>query len=68
MNSELSILKKMKDIIIQICFVVVEFSKLHEQDHPKSAKQLFQCNKELKKGLKWFKNVHNQTEFQNKVS
>ncbi|WP_347373984.1 hypothetical protein [Aequorivita sp. Q41] len=58
----------MADMIVQVCFDVVEFSRLYEQDHPKSAKQLFQCNEEVKKGLKWFINAQNQVEFQNNVS
>jgi hypothetical protein len=68
MNNELLITKKMADAIIQVCFDVVEFSRLYEQDHPKSAKQLFQCNQEVKKGLKWFANARNQADFQDKVS
>ncbi|WP_026811200.1 hypothetical protein [Arenibacter latericius] len=68
MNSEISISKKMADTIVQVCFDVVEFSRLYEQDHPNGAKQLFQCNEEVKKGLKWFINAQNQKEFQNKVS
>lgn len=68
MKSELFITKKMADGIVQVCFDVVEFSRLYEQDHPKSAKQLFQCNEEVRKGLKWFVNAQNQAEFQSKVS
>ena len=68
MNSELSITKKMADVIVEVCFDVVEFSRLYEQDHPKGAKQLFQCNEEVKKGLKWFTSAKNQTEFRSKVS
>lgn len=68
MNNELSITKKMADTIAQVCFDVVEFSRLYEQDHPKSAKQLFQCNEEVKKGLKWFVSAKNQEEFKSKVS
>lgn len=68
MNSELSISKKMADTIVQVCFDVVEFSRLYEQDHPKSAKQLFKCNEEVQKGLKWFESAKNQAEFQRKVS
>jgi len=68
MNSELSISKKMADTIVQVCFDVVEFSRLYEQDHPKSAKQLFRCNEDVKKGLKLFVNAKNQTEFKSKVS
>lgn len=68
MNNEVPITKKMADVIVQVCFDVVEFSRLYEQDHPKGAKQLFQCNEEVKKGLKWFASAKNQTEFQSKVS
>lgn len=68
MNSELSISKKMADTIVQVCFDVVEFSRLYDQEHPNSAKQLFQCNQEVKKGLKWFVDAKNQTDFKNKVS
>lgn len=68
MNNELSISKKMADTIVQVCFDVAEFSRLYEQDHPISAKQLFQCNEEVKKGLKWFVSAKNQTEFKSKVS
>ncbi|MFD2033806.1 hypothetical protein ACFSKL_03335 [Belliella marina] len=68
MNSEISITKKMADVIVQVCFDVAEFSRLYEQDHPKSARHLFQCNEEVKKGLKWFVNAKNQEDFQNKVS
>lgn len=67
MNSELSISKKMADTIVQVCFDVVEFSRLYEQNHPKSAKQLFQCNEEVKRGLKWFTNSENQTDFKSMV-
>lgn len=58
----------MADTIVQVCFDVVEFSRLYEQDHPSSAKQLFQCNEEVRKGLKWFVNARTHTEFKNKVS
>ena len=68
MNSELSISKKMADTIVQVCFDVVEFSRLYDQDHPNSAKQLFQCNQEVKKGLKWFVSAKNQTEVKRMVS
>jgi hypothetical protein len=68
MNSELSISKKMADSIVQVCFDVVEFSRLYEQDHPNSAKQLFQCNQDVKKGLKWFVNAKNQTDYKSKIS
>lgn len=68
MNSEISISKKMADTIVQVCFDVVEFSRLYEQDHPNSAKQLFQCNQDVKKGLKWFVNAKNQVDFKSKVS
>ena len=68
MHSELSISKKMADTIVQVCFDVVEFSRLYEQDHPKGAKQLFQCNEDVQKGLKWFENAKNQADFKDKVS
>ncbi len=68
MNSELSISKKMANTMVQVCFDVVEFSRLYEQDHPNSAKNLFYCNESVKKGLKWFINAQNKVEFQNKVS
>ena len=68
MNSELSITKKMADTIVQVCIDVVEFSKLYEQDHPKSARQLFQCNEDVQKGLKWFISAKNQKDFKDKVS
>lgn len=68
MNSDLEITKKMADAIVQVCFDVVEFSRLYEQDHPKSAKQLFQCNEEVQKGLKWFVSAKNQIEFKSNVS
>ncbi|MBW2961100.1 hypothetical protein [Mesonia aestuariivivens] len=68
MKSEISISKKMADTIVQVCFDVVEFSRLYEQDHPNSAKNLFYCNEAVKKGLKWFINAQNKAEFQNKVS
>lgn len=58
----------MADVIVQVCFDVVEFSRLYEQDHPKSAKHIFQSNEEVKKGLKWIVNAKNQTEFKNRVS
>ena len=54
--------------IVQVCFDVVEFSRLYEQDHPKSAKQLFQCNEDVQKGLKWFINTKNQTDFKDKAT
>ncbi len=68
MNSDISISKKMADTIVQVCFDVVEFSRLYEQDHPNSAKQIFQCNQKVKKGLKCFVNAKNQTDFKSKVS
>jgi hypothetical protein len=56
-------------VIVQVGFDVVEFPRLYEQVDPKkSAKHLFQCNEEVKKGLKWFINAKNQTKFQSKVS
>lgn len=68
MNNELSISKKMANTLVKIYYDLVEFSRLYEQNHPKSAKQLFQCNEEVKKGLKWFVSAKNQAEFQSKVS
>jgi len=67
MKSEKLITKKMTDIIVQICFDVVEFSRLHEQDHPNSAKKIFQSNEDVKKGLKWFMNSENTTELHNNI-
>jgi hypothetical protein len=68
MKTDLSISKKMTDVIVQVCFDLGAFKKLFEQDHPKSAKQLFQCNEEIIKGLEWFVNTKDQKEFQNKIS
>ncbi len=68
MNGEFPITKKMADVIVQVSFDVVEFSRLYEQDHPRSAKNMFRCNEEVKKGLKWFLSAQNPTEFQEKVS
>jgi len=68
MNSEILITREMTDIIIQVCYDVVEFSRLYDQDHPNSAKQLFQCNEDVKKGLKWFLEAKTQTEFKSKAS
>lgn len=68
MNSELSITQKMADTIVQVCFDVAEFSRLYDQVHPKSAKNIFQCNEDVKKGLKWFVNAQNQADFKSKVS
>lgn len=68
MNGELSISNKMADVIVQICFDVAEFSRLYEQNYSKSAKHLFQCNEEVRKGLKWFVNTQNHADFHDKVS
>lgn len=54
MKEEVLITKQITDTIAKVCFDTVEFSRLFEQDNPNSAQQLFQCNADIKKGLKWF--------------
>ncbi|MBS3993026.1 MAG: hypothetical protein KGZ87_04840 [Bacteroidetes bacterium] len=58
----------MTETLVHVCYDVVEFSRLYEQDHPNSAKHLFQCNEEVKNGFKWIVNAHTTSEFQSKVS
>lgn len=54
MNKEVEITKELTNTIIKICFDTVEFSRLYDQDSPNNAKQVFLCNDNVKKGLKWF--------------
>ncbi|MFH4965668.1 hypothetical protein V8G69_11765 [Gaetbulibacter sp. M235] len=51
-KSEIQITKPIADTIAKICFDTVEFSRLYDQD--KGVQQIFQCNDNIKKGLKWF--------------
>lgn len=52
MKAEVLITRQVADSIVRVCFDTVEFSRLYEQDQ--SARKLFGCNEDIKKGLKWF--------------
>ncbi len=60
MKSDIPITKEMKDAIVQVSLVVKEFSKLYDWDHPESAKNIFQSNEHIKKGLNWFVRSENR--------
>lgn len=68
MKGEMPVNKKTADMIVQVCFDVVEFSRLYDLDHPESAKKLFQCNEDVKKGLKWFIGSESQKEMQDNIN
>lgn len=44
----------MADSIVKISFDTMEFSRMYDNDDPKSAKKLFHCNEEIMLGTKWF--------------
>lgn len=54
MKSEVQITKPIADTIVKVCFDTVEFSRLYDQESPNNAKRIFQCNDDIKNGLKWF--------------
>ncbi|MBK8518345.1 MAG: hypothetical protein IPL55_19295 [Saprospiraceae bacterium] len=54
MKSELQITKPIADSIVKLCFDVLEFSKLYDQDTSNNPKKIFQCNDDIKEGLNWF--------------
>ncbi len=54
MNKDIEITKQFADTIVKVCFDSVEFSRLYDQNDPNNVKRIFQCNDEVKKGLKWF--------------
>lgn len=54
---------KMTDVIVQVCFDIVEFSRLYDE----SAKNLFQHNDDITKGLKWFIHSENPEDLYNNI-
>ena len=68
MKSKIPTSKQITDAIVQVCFDVVEFSRLYDQDHPKSGKSVFQCNEDIKKGLEWFINAETPTEMRSNIN
>lgn len=65
MKEENLITKEIADSIIKICFDIAEFTRLYE--HDEVIKQVFQCNNEIKKGLKWFVGSRDSKEMYNNV-
>lgn len=59
MKNELVMTPQMTDLIVKICFDVSEFYRFYEYDHPESAKNIFECNDDIKKKLKCFINSDN---------
>src|SRR5690606_1066511 len=45
-------------------FNFTEFSRLYEMDNPFSAKRVFECNQDIKRGYKWFIGVESAVEMQ----
>lgn len=68
MKSEITITKNMADKIFQICYDIVEFSKLYNLDHPEGAKNIFQSNENVKKGLQWFIYSNSKLEMLNNIN
>jgi len=67
MNKDFEITKQVADAIVKVCFDSVEFSMLYDQDNPNNVKRIFQCNDEVKKGLKWFIGSENTKDMHNNV-
>lgn len=57
------ITKKMTDVIALLCFDIVEFSRLYDVN----AKKVFECNDDIKRGLKWFIHSENSKELYSNV-
>ncbi len=68
MKEEAMILKQIGEISIKVCFDIVEFSSLFDQEKPGDAKRVFQCNASVLKGLKWFIGAENRDEMTENVS
>lgn len=63
MKNDVTITKRMTDVIVQVCFDIAEFSKLYDE----SAKDLFQHHDDIKNGLKWFMHSENSEAFNNNI-
>lgn len=67
MNKDFEITKQVADAIVKVCFDTVEFSRLYDQDIPNNAKRIFQCNDDVKKGLKWFISSENTKDMHDNI-
>lgn len=63
MQRDMLITKKMTDVIALLCFDIVEFSRLYDVH----AKKVFECNDDIKKGLKWFIHSENSEALYNNI-
>lgn len=68
MKNNVTISKKMAETIVQICYDVEGFSKLYNQNHPKSAQNIFNAVEKVKNGLKCLLNAQDPTELKNKAT
>ena len=64
MKDEIPITKQISETIIKIYFDTVAFSQLYDQDNLESAKKVFQCNEDIKKGMKWLLGSQNDQNMQ----
>ncbi|WP_111309381.1 hypothetical protein [Confluentibacter sediminis] len=63
MKRDITITKKMTDVMVLLCFDIVEFSRLYDVN----AKSIFQCNDNIKKGLKWFAHSESSVDLYNNI-
>lgn len=63
MKRDVTITKKMTDVIALLCFDIVEFSRLYDIN----AKKVFECNDDIRKGLKWFIHSESAEELYNNI-
>lgn len=68
MNDDLSISKKIAELLVQVCHAAEEFSRLQEIDQPELTKYLLPYNESVKKGFEWFTHSTSQTEFRNSTT
>lgn len=68
MENDVAISSKSANVIVQICFAIKEFSRFYDDDHPKSAKKVFQINESLQEGIFGLLAVRSQLEFQMRVA
>lgn len=64
MNSEVLVTPEIAKIFVRLCFNLTEFSRLYDTDYPSSAKHIFECNQDIKRGFKWFIGADSAVEMQ----
>lgn len=50
-QDEIQLIKEVANIIVQICFDTNELVHLYDSDNGTSAKRIFQCHEDIKKGM-----------------